>query len=141
MELDNWTEPGLNNYRQNVQGAGVFNAPNLSVTLDAIASCGSASIRLSAVVTNVGSRGVPAGVEVELLQLAPTATPLDTVLTTRPLLPGASERLTVTVEPVPFDTDLTFEARVDGATSAMPVLECNEDDNTATATDRCPGLG
>jgi hypothetical protein len=33
MEQDNWTTPGLNNFRQNVQGAGVFNAPDLSVSL------------------------------------------------------------------------------------------------------------
>ena len=32
-ELDNWTQPGLNNYRQNVQGEGVFNAPDLTVDL------------------------------------------------------------------------------------------------------------
>ncbi|HRI09098.1 MAG TPA: hypothetical protein PKW35_14850, partial [Nannocystaceae bacterium] len=29
VENDNWTTPGLNNYRQNSQGAGVFNAPDL----------------------------------------------------------------------------------------------------------------
>jgi hypothetical protein len=139
-EPDNWTAPGLNNYRQNVQGEGVFNAPNLSVTLDVIAACGDATLRLSAVVTNLGSRGVPAGVEVELLQTAPTMMSLDTVLTTRPLLPGASERLTITVAAIPYDTDLTYEARVDGASSVMPVIECNEDDNDASATERCPGI-
>lgn len=140
-EADNWTTAGLNNYRQNVQGAGVFNAPNLAVALDAIASCGSATIRLSAVVTNVGSRGVPAGVQVDFRQTAPSASTRGTVVTTRPLLPGASERLTITVSPVPYDVDLAFEAEVDGATSPSPVVECDEDDNTATATERCPGFG
>src|SRR5690606_33492417 len=33
LETDNWQQPGLNNYRQNVQGEGVFNAPDLTVEL------------------------------------------------------------------------------------------------------------
>jgi hypothetical protein len=33
VEDDNWSVPGLNNYRQNVQGDGVFNAPDLAVEL------------------------------------------------------------------------------------------------------------
>ncbi|MCZ7679987.1 MAG: hypothetical protein M5U28_14980 [Sandaracinaceae bacterium] len=37
---ENWRTPGLNNFRQNVRGAGVFNAPNLTVELDVVAACG-----------------------------------------------------------------------------------------------------
>ena len=140
-EADNWSEPGLNNYRQNVQGAGVFNAPNLTVTLEAVALCGGASVRLSAVVTNEGSRGVPAGVSVEFLETMPTARTIETRATTRPLLPGASERITIVVTDVPYDTDLAYEVRVDGASATDPVLECAEDDNSGTATERCPGFG
>ncbi|UJR86334.1 FG-GAP repeat domain-containing protein [Sandaracinus amylolyticus] len=140
-EDDNWSVDGLNNYRQNVQGAGVFNAPNLTVALDAVALCGSSSIRLSAVITNAGSRGVPAGVPVEFVETAPTARTITTSATTRPLLPGASERITITVSDVPFDTDLAYEVRVDGATATDPVIECNEDDNASSAMDRCPGFG
>jgi hypothetical protein len=33
VEDDNWAQPGLNNYRQNVQGDGVFNAPDLAIDL------------------------------------------------------------------------------------------------------------
>ncbi len=140
-EVDNWSVPGLNNYRANVQGAGVFNAPNLTVELEVIARCGSASVRLSAVVTNAGSRGVPAGVAVEFVQTAPAPErSIETVTTRRPLLPGESERITVVVSELPFDTDLAFEVRVDGEAASMPVLECREDDNTAAGTERCPGL-
>ena len=32
VEENNWQKPGLNNYRQNVQGDGIFNAPDLVVT-------------------------------------------------------------------------------------------------------------
>lgn len=138
-EPDNWSVEGLNNYRQNVQGAGVFNAPNLVVTLEATAACARDEIRLSAVVTNIGSRGIAAGVPVQIVQTspAPEVVILDAA-TTGPLLPGQSERITGVAADVPEDTDLLYEVRVDGADAAA---ECVEDDNTATATERCPGLG
>lgn len=136
----NWSVPGLNNFRANVQGAGVFNAPNLTVSLDLVAACGRGQIRLSAVISNVGSRGVPAGVPVEFVQVAPTAGTIATLATTRPLLPGGSERLTVIAEDQPYDEDLTFLVRVDGEEASSTVLECNEDDNAAEDTERCAGL-
>ena len=139
MEPDNWTVDGLNNYRQNVQGTGVFNAPNLVATLDAGAACARREIQLSTVVTNLGSRGVPAGVGVQIVQTGPG--PEEVIfdgITGGPLLPGQSERITTTVTGIPTDTDLTWEVRVDGVDGAA---ECLEDDNTAVAMDRCPGIG
>lgn len=135
-EADNWSEEGLNNYRQNVQGAGVFNAPDLRVELDAVSMCGRSAIRLSAVVTNAGSRGVPAGVPVEFRQTAPMSALVGSEVTSMPLLPGASERITVTVTDVPLGEELDFEVVVDGASSGV-ALECNEDNNGATATEMC----
>jgi hypothetical protein len=79
---------------------------------------------------------------VEFVQLLPAPERvLETRMTSRPLLPGESERITITVPSIAFDVDLSFEARVDGDSSSMPVLECNEDDNTAGAMELCPGLG
>ena len=139
-ERNNWEVAGLNNYRQNVQGSGIFNAPNLVVTLTAVEACGTSEVRLSAVVENAGSRGVPAGVTVEFVR---TDTGTDEVVgsasTIGALLPGGSERLTLVVT-VPLDTDLSFEARVDGA-SGGSIPECNEDDNTASAEARCESFG
>ena len=138
-EPDNWTTPGLNNYRQNVQGAGVFNAPNLVVELEATARCASRQIRLSAVVTNIGSRGVAADVPIQLVRTVPG--PEEVIFegtTPTALLPGQSVRITATVDAVDYDTDYSFEARIDGADAAV---ECVEDDNTAIADERCPGLG
>ena len=60
--------------------------------------------------------------------------------TAEPLLPGSSERLTITVTDVPNDTDLTYEGRVDPDTAATAVIECNEDNNTGKDSDRCDGL-
>ena len=138
VEADNWSTPGLNNYRQNVQGRGIFNAPNLTVELTAIEACGSGEVRLSALVRNVGSRGVAAGVNVELVRTDVMPEEIvGSVSTTRALLPGGSERLTVIVS-VPPDIDLSFEARVDGDSS---VVECIEDDNTDDDTARCTSLG
>ena len=140
VEVDNWTTTGLNNYRQNVQGRGIFNAPNLVVELEAVEACGTSEVRLSAVVRNIGSRGVGPGVNVELVRTdVDPEEVVGSANTTRALLPGGSERLTVVVT-VPLDVDLTFEARVDGVSSGT-VVECIEDDNTDDATARCPSFG
>jgi hypothetical protein len=143
-EMDNWTTPGLDNYRQNTQGSGIFNAPDLEVTLEAAGMCATESIALSAVVRNAGSRGVPPGVSVVFVRTVPA--PEEVVgmaTTTAPLLPGGFERVTVVVTGVPTDTDLTYEVRVDPPSVGMDggaVTECDEEDNVATATDRCPSL-
>jgi hypothetical protein len=143
-EADNWTTPGLNNYRQNVQGRGIFNAPDLEVSLEAAGMCADRAILLSAVVTNAGSRGVPAGVAITFVRTDVTPEEVvGTAATESPLLPGGSERVTVTASDVPADTDLSFEVRVDppgDVGDPGAVVECDEEDNVATATDRCPGL-
>ena len=82
-----------------------------------------------------------AGVLVELYQTTPAPEVLvGTAMTTTALLPGGSERITVTATAVPIGVDLVYEARVDGASSTMPVTECIEDDNAAQAGDRCSVL-
>lgn len=141
-EADNWTEPGLNNYRQNVQGGGVFNAPNLVVELDAVSECATEEIRLSAVIRNVGARGAAPGVTVRFFLTTPgPETMVGTATTTTALLPGGSERVTVTASGFPLDTDLTFEARLDGTTATVPVVECLTDDNTDSDGERCDSVG
>ena len=137
-EEDNWKVDGLNDYRTNVQGAIALNAPNLVAKLTSTARCATSEVILSAVIVNAGARGVPAGVVVEFLQTAPGAAKIvGTVMTQRPLLPGGSERVTVTVKNIPFDVQLDFLVRVDGMTSTKPVAECKEDDNTAMTNAMC----
>lgn len=140
MADENWSVPGLNNFRANVQGAGVFNAPNLTVDLEIVAACGLEEMRLSAIVHNRGSRGVPAGVVVEFVQTAPTSSVVATLMTTRPLLPGGSERVTTVAAMQPNDVDLVFAVRVDGEMATSSVIECNEDDNGAMGMERCEGI-
>src|SRR5690606_1747298 len=65
MEQDNWTSPGLNNFRQNVQGEGVFNAADLTVSLAAkLGGCANNELLLVATIYNEGALGVAAGVDV-----------------------------------------------------------------------------
>ena len=68
-------------------------------------------------------------------------TEVASVVTTTPLLPGGTERITVRVEDIPYETDLRFEARVDGSTVVGgAIVECNDEDNSDGGEERCPGL-
>ena len=145
VEVDNWTQPELNNYRQNVQGEGVFNAPDLTVELAVgLGSCLEEELELRATVRNVGSLGVPAGVSVTLFEgTDASGTVVGTQDTPDPLLPGASALL---VFPVPFTAGspaLDYYVQVDG-TDVEPgtVIECDESNNSAsTVTAECPAPG
>ncbi|MCA9582265.1 MAG: VCBS repeat-containing protein, partial [Myxococcales bacterium] len=73
VEVDNWSSPGLNNYRQNTQGEGVFNAPDLAIQgLDVTIKGCPKSVILGARVVNEGSLGVAAGVPVSFYYGTPT---------------------------------------------------------------------
>ena len=91
VESNSWSGAGLNNYRQNVQGAGVFNAPDLSVAgLSVNTSSCPTSIGIQAQIANTGSLGVDAGVPVGFYQGVP---PDGSLLTTTKAvwgLPNAS---------------------------------------------------
>ena len=81
-EPANWTQPGLNDFRQNKQPASEFAAPD--------ASCRSrrlpGSTELVATVRNIGQAALPAGVVVGFYEGAPGAT-LGTLTTTSPSTP------------------------------------------------------
>ncbi|MCH9686330.1 MAG: hypothetical protein K0V04_33165 [Deltaproteobacteria bacterium] len=141
LETDNWTQPGLNNYRQNVQGAGVFNAPDLTIELVVgLGSCLEQQLELQATVRNIGSLGVPAGVEVTLYEgTDATGTVVGTQATPQPLLPGAQTVLSWPVEFLPGTPPLSYFVAVDGGPNPEQVLECDESNNdAATVTAECP---
>jgi hypothetical protein len=71
-EAQNWKNPHLNNFRQNVQPGGLFDAPDLQVARVADGVC-STSIKISAVVKNQGAAKVVAGVNVSLYYRDPVA--------------------------------------------------------------------
>ncbi len=145
IETDNWLQPTLNNYRQNVQGEGVFNAPDLTVELSVgLGSCFEMQLELLATVRNVGSLGVPAGVEVTLYEgTDATGTEVGTQATPAPLLPGAQTVMSWTVDFPMGSPALSYYVAVDGM-GAEPgvVIECDESNNTAnTVTAECPAPG
>lgn len=142
VENDNWTTPGLNNYRQNSQGAGVFNAPDLTVDLSIGLDLCLDKIELRATVWNKGAQGVPAGVQVDFYEgMDANGVLLGTVLTDKPLLPGGSAKVSLVIDAPMQPTDYFVE--VDKASKGVgDVEECNEDNNTNLVTAAaCPQPG
>ncbi|HSN81693.1 MAG TPA: VCBS repeat-containing protein [Polyangiales bacterium] len=142
QESESWLVNGLNSYRQNVQGEGIFNAPDLSVAGLSVntASCPS-SIGIQAQIANTGSLGVEAGVPVGFYRGVPPAGELlGFELTSTPLLPGQSETLIIAFTPDtgdlgPWDFYVTVDDEAAGLSLA---LECGEDNNRASVgTARC----
>jgi hypothetical protein len=131
-EENNWQLEGLNNFRQNVQGEGVYNAPDLAIialSVDLSGCPGTAT--LQARVANIGNLGVPAGVEVAFYEGTPSAPLgfLGTASTTVPLLPGASTLVTIEV-PLEGSPPFAFFAVVDDdGTGVGVIVECDEDNN------------
>jgi hypothetical protein len=137
-ETPNWSVPRLNNFRQNVQGEGVFNAADLKVlalevSLDGCPSSGTLRARIS----NEGSLGAPAGVPVAFYMGEPSALGdlLGVGMTEVALLPGQSTVVELMVDlsgMPPFD----FVAVVDddGAGGSL-IEECDEEDNATAIGD------
>ncbi len=92
-ETSNWTIPWLNNFRQNVQGAGIFDAPQAfaGLTLDC-----TTPVVAHVAVRNIGQSGLPAGVQVGVYA-APSGTQVGMTATTIPLLPSQTQSLSVTL--------------------------------------------
>lgn len=140
-EVDNWTQPRLNNYRQNVQGEGVFNAPDLTVDLVAdLGMCIDGLLEIVATIRNQGALGVPAGVEVSLYEGVDATGPLVGTQTTQvALLPGGQAQMRWEVPFTVTDTAKDFFVAVDGLSADEGVVEeCLEDNNQASALEvRC----
>ena len=141
-EPASWIGPqGLNNYRQSSQGSGVYNAPDLQVSLAAgLAGCPS-KIHLDALVQNHGSLGVAAGVDVTFYAgAAPNGQLVANAKTTVALLPGQYEIVSADYNVPVAGAAATFYVEVDGDPAAMSnVSECLEDNNQATVDSvNCP---
>ena len=134
VELNNWESDELNNYRQNVQGAGIFNAPDLTIIALSVDLSGCpGTVTLQARVSNIGSLGVPSGTIVAFYEgtLDAIGRLLGTAVVTVDLLPGASTLVTLTT-PLEGSPPFAFVAIVDDdGTGTGVVEECNEDNNAA----------
>jgi hypothetical protein len=144
VESDNWTVAGLNNYRQNVQGEGVFNAPDLTVQLAiGLGNCPD-GLELIATVRNEGAAGVPAGIAVDFYAgVDATGMLLGSDVTAKALLPGGSTKVTLIVAAPPEGQTQDYFVEVDLASQGDgAVLECNEDNNGGQTTmAACPKPG
>jgi hypothetical protein len=142
-EQANWTVPGLNNFRQNDQGAGVFNAADLTASLAVGLDECSQSLVLQATIYNEGALGVPAGIDVTFYEgIDNTGTKLGTKPTTEALLTGGSTLVTWTVDAPPQGTKKNYYVEVDGGPNNGAIDECVDDNNGAVVTDaECPTPG
>ena len=148
-ETPNWSEPRLNNFRQNVQPGGLFDAPDLVVIDVELESCAASGTAIVAVtVGNRGALGVAAGVPV--IAYATPDGGAETLIglerTSRFLLPGQEERILFTYTPAggwSFST-FTVRARVDDdGMGGATYNECDETNNEGTTTEplRTCGIG
>jgi hypothetical protein len=125
-ETRNWTLPWLNDFRQNVQDHGIFNAPDPIVAL--AVSCTSPPVAQVSV-RNVGQAGLPSGVEVDVYML-PAFTKVGTTTTTIALLPGQTQTLSVNLMP-PAAAHGTYQAQIYNNPSMPKFHSCNTNDETS----------
>lgn len=137
MEMNNWQQSYLNNYRQNVQGQGLFNAPDLTISIKDIAANDCLNgVRITLVLENKGSLGVRAGAVTTALYAGRPAALIDTFTNTKALGPGATEEFIYTWSNPPtslagqmFDVRAVIDS--DGM-NGVRHNECDEDNNEAS---------
>jgi hypothetical protein len=137
VELPNWAQPGLNNFRQNKQPGGEFSAPDAVISLLA-PKCNDGPFALVATVRNVGEAPLPAGVVVGFYEgEAPGGKLLGTGVTTQTLYPAQGEDLVFVVpgggEDISNGTTKVY-AVVDDGQPPHPWKECRSDNNTSLST-------
>lgn len=137
-ERPNWTLPWLNNFRQNVQQSGLFNAPDATVTL--AVQC-THPPTLVASVRNLGEAPLPEGVVVGFFLLGDGGeTMLGTARTTTALFPGGVQNLTLSA-PSGTSTSATFVARI-LVDPMMPTFrECRSGNNSSAPARAVCGPG
>jgi hypothetical protein len=134
-EQPNWTQPGLNNFRQNKQPGSEFSAPDAVVSLGRVCPGPSA---LVATVRNVGQAALPSGVVVGFYLGQPGSGTLLGQSTTKSVLyPAEAEELTlalVSPDPGLLSGATPVYAVVDDGMPAHPLWhECRTDNNTSPA--------
>jgi hypothetical protein len=130
-EAANWTQPGLDNFRQNKQPGSEFAAPDAIVSLSP--QCTS-PYALVATVTNIGEAALPAGVVVGFYEgTPPNGTLLGHVSTTQTLYAAESENVILVLTTPPAgveDGTQPLYAIVDDTTTPHPAWnECRVDNN------------
>ncbi|MBZ5710242.1 FG-GAP-like repeat-containing protein [Nannocystis pusilla] len=143
VEASNWTTPGLNNFRQNVQPEGEFAAPDLVVSGTTECFDG---FRAHARVRNLGQAAVPAGVPVGFYEGDPDQGGLflGSGITTKVLYPAEAQELTLELPDIPpgfIDGSKPLVLIVDDGAPDHPWHECRTDNNKATLDPACKAIG
>ncbi|MEO7113400.1 MAG: VCBS repeat-containing protein, partial [Polyangiaceae bacterium] len=129
IEANNWTSPGLNDFRQNKQPGNEFAAPDAIVTVAPRCPGGGA---LVATVRNIGEAALPAGVVVGFYQGTPgSGTLLGRASTTVVLYPAESQDVVLSGTTV--SGSATIYAVVDDGSPKHPWHECRADNDTSAA--------
>ncbi len=142
VELPNWKQPGLNNYRQNRQPGAEFGAPDAVVTIAPI--CGG-PYGLVATVRNLGSASLPAGVKVGFYASspAPDGTKLGEGVTTKVLYPAEAENVVLFLPNAPPEVTsgaTTIYSIVDDGALPHTWHECRADNNSSPkVSGKCDG--
>jgi hypothetical protein len=141
-ETNSWDPGQSNTYRQNVQGQGVFSAPDLSVCEVApdLTNCLSGGASVSATVYNGGAIPARPGVSVAFFADLPSGpVPIGTGTTQTTLQPGGSEKVSVPWAAPPQNTTVPVRAVVD---PNQMVGDCHLDNNTASSAPvKCSPIG
>ncbi len=143
-EEPNWSQGHLNNFRQNVQGEGLFWAPDLLIiNLDVVCEL-DLSIYISFDLMNQGSRMVPEGTHTTIYI---NSNPIKTVATTQALLPGQLEHfvfqwdLPEDLRRQDFDVRVAADDVGDGTGEHNECEDGGEDNNFADLTSiQCGGV-
>jgi len=142
----NWTHSRLNNFRQNVQPGGLFDAPDFVVREISRLDCDESQFIFAVVVGNDGSLSVPPGILTHLVLTSSDERVFDlgTVASSDWLLPGQSERLQVLFEipdgPSVGAVVVTASVDEDGM-GGQQYNECDDENNTASSNPMtCPSV-
>ncbi|MCP4445012.1 MAG: hypothetical protein GY811_06660 [Myxococcales bacterium] len=141
QELANWLNPRLNNFRQNVQPDGLFDAPDLEIAAASGTCQTNGEQEVEVVVSNSGSLGVVAGIDI-FVEILVNGAVIDsgTLQTTIPLLAGQQETLFYSFTPPSGDFSVRVTVDDDG-TGAAQYNECDEDNNQGGAdVPACGGI-
>ncbi|HJL50917.1 MAG TPA: CARDB domain-containing protein, partial [Polyangiaceae bacterium LLY-WYZ-15_(1-7)] len=134
-EEPNWTNGRLNNFRQNVQPGGLFDAPDLFIVeIDVVECDPGGTVTIGVTVGNRGALGVAAGVPVTASATPEGGDPvsLGVERTATFLLPGQQETVRFTWTPEGGFTfrNFTVSATVDDdGMGGSEYNECDEENN------------
>jgi hypothetical protein len=127
--LANWIVDWLNNFRQNVQESGLFDAPDVTVS---IAIDCTVPVVLRTVVRNRGRAILPEGVQVGLFRReGADVVELGEVVTPSPIFPGHAVELPFTVPEAEGGPADTYYAEVIVDPDSPTFRECDESNNTS----------